>query len=89
MAFAPLQRGAKPMDMEWAKDGVTGELFQDATDSRNPRFTAERAIADPILRLGEERGANRSVRRFGAGRGAEPAPGIEGEAADELSVGLA
>jgi peptide/nickel transport system ATP-binding protein len=32
-------------------------VFQDATDSLNPRFTAERAIADPILRLGEERGA--------------------------------
>jgi peptide/nickel transport system ATP-binding protein len=31
-------------------------VFQDATDSLNPRFTAERAIADPILRLGEERG---------------------------------
>jgi peptide/nickel transport system ATP-binding protein len=32
-------------------------VFQDATDSLNPRFTAERAIADPILRLGEEKGA--------------------------------
>jgi peptide/nickel transport system ATP-binding protein len=29
-------------------------VFQDATDSLNPRFTAERAIADPILRLGEK-----------------------------------
>jgi peptide/nickel transport system ATP-binding protein len=28
-------------------------VFQDPTDSLNPRFTAERAIADPILRLGE------------------------------------
>jgi peptide/nickel transport system ATP-binding protein len=27
-------------------------VFQDATDSLNPRFTAERAIADPILRMG-------------------------------------
>jgi peptide/nickel transport system ATP-binding protein len=27
-------------------------VFQDPTDSLNPRFTAERAIADPILRLG-------------------------------------
>ena len=36
-------------------------VFQDATDSLNPRFTAERAIADPILRLGEERGS-RAVR---------------------------
>jgi peptide/nickel transport system ATP-binding protein len=32
-------------------------VFQDATDSLNPRFTAERAIADPILRLGEEKGS--------------------------------
>jgi peptide/nickel transport system ATP-binding protein len=31
-------------------------VFQDPTDSLNPRFTAARAIADPILRLGEERG---------------------------------
>jgi peptide/nickel transport system ATP-binding protein len=28
-------------------------VFQDPTDSLNPRFTAVRAIADPILRLGE------------------------------------
>jgi peptide/nickel transport system ATP-binding protein len=32
-------------------------VFQDPTDSLNPRFTAARAIADPILRLGKERGA--------------------------------
>ena len=31
-------------------------VFQDPTDSLNPRFTAARAIADPILRLGEVRG---------------------------------
>jgi peptide/nickel transport system ATP-binding protein len=31
-------------------------VFQDPTDSLNPRFTAERAIADPILRLGEVTG---------------------------------
>jgi peptide/nickel transport system ATP-binding protein len=31
-------------------------VFQDPTDSLNPRFTAARAIADPILRLGEARG---------------------------------
>ena len=30
-------------------------VFQDPTDSLNPRFTAERAIADPVLRLGEAR----------------------------------
>jgi peptide/nickel transport system ATP-binding protein len=32
-------------------------VFQDATDSLNPRFTAARAIADPILRLGDIRGS--------------------------------
>jgi peptide/nickel transport system ATP-binding protein len=31
-------------------------VFQDPTDSLNPRFTAARAIADPILRLGLVRG---------------------------------
>ena len=31
-------------------------VFQDPTDSLNPRFTAARAIADPILRLGKLRG---------------------------------
>jgi peptide/nickel transport system ATP-binding protein len=31
-------------------------VFQDPTDSLNPRFTAARAIADPILRLGHVRG---------------------------------
>jgi peptide/nickel transport system ATP-binding protein len=32
-------------------------VFQDATDSLNPRFTAARAIADPILQLSGLRGA--------------------------------
>jgi len=31
-------------------------VFQDPTDSLNPRFTAARAIADPILRLGDVSG---------------------------------
>ncbi len=31
-------------------------VFQDPTDSLNPRFTAARAIADPILRLGDLKG---------------------------------
>src|ERR1700716_1550998 len=31
-------------------------VFQDPTDSLNPRFTAARAIADPILRLSEMKG---------------------------------
>src|SRR3954470_24212645 len=33
-------------------------VFQDPTDSLNPRFTAARAIADPILRLGDIQGRN-------------------------------
>ena len=33
-------------------------VFQDPTDSLNPRFTAARAIADPILRLGDIKGRN-------------------------------
>jgi peptide/nickel transport system ATP-binding protein len=33
-------------------------VFQDPTDSLNPRFTAARAIADPILRLGGVKGSN-------------------------------
>jgi peptide/nickel transport system ATP-binding protein len=31
-------------------------VFQDPTDSLNPRFTAARAIADPLLQLGDVRG---------------------------------
>jgi peptide/nickel transport system ATP-binding protein len=31
-------------------------VFQDPTDSLNPRFTAARAVADPILQLGDIRG---------------------------------
>jgi peptide/nickel transport system ATP-binding protein len=31
-------------------------VFQDPTDSLNPRYTAARAIADPILRLGDIKG---------------------------------
>jgi peptide/nickel transport system ATP-binding protein len=37
-------------------------VFQDPTDSLNPRFTAARAIADPILRLGRVKG-RRAVRK--------------------------
>ncbi len=37
-------------------------VFQDATDSLNPRFTARRAIADPLLRLGA-RGDRRRMPR--------------------------
>lgn len=31
-------------------------VFQDPTDSLNPRFTAARAVADPIMQLGDIRG---------------------------------
>jgi peptide/nickel transport system ATP-binding protein len=31
-------------------------VFQDPTDSLNPRFSAARAIADPIMRLGDLKG---------------------------------
>jgi peptide/nickel transport system ATP-binding protein len=34
-------------------------VFQDPTDSLNPRFTAARAIADPILQLGDIRGRDK------------------------------
>ena len=43
-------------------------VFQDPTDSLNPRFTAARAIADPILRLGDVQRARRRARALrGAG----------------------
>ncbi len=32
-------------------------VFQDPTDSLNPRFSAARAIADPIMRLGDIKGS--------------------------------
>ena len=32
-------------------------VFQDPTDSLNPRFTAARAIADPLMRMGSLKGA--------------------------------
>ncbi|MDB5629711.1 MAG: putative dipeptide/oligopeptide/nickel transporter, ATP-binding protein, partial [Tardiphaga sp.] len=34
-------------------------VFQDPTDSLNPRFTAARAIADPIMQLGDIKGGAR------------------------------
>ena len=33
-------------------------VFQDPTDSLNPRFTAVRAIADPLMRLGDVHGSD-------------------------------
>ena len=43
--------------------GAVQMIFQDATDSLNPRFSARRAIADPLLRLTalDRRGRNRRV----------------------------
>jgi len=38
-------------------------VFQDATDSLNPRFTAARCIADPVLRLSDVKGRARVRRR--------------------------
>jgi peptide/nickel transport system ATP-binding protein len=55
--------GAVPAK-DFARSPLRGRIqmvFQDPTDSLNPRFTARRAIADPILRLGTVRGA-RAVR---------------------------
>jgi len=55
--------GAVPA-RDFARSPLRGRIqmvFQDPTDSLNPRFTAARAIADPILRLGTARGA-RAVR---------------------------
>ncbi|WP_024516575.1 ABC transporter ATP-binding protein [Bradyrhizobium sp. Tv2a-2] len=37
-------------------------VFQDPTDSLNPRFTAARAIVDPILQLGDIRGRDARAR---------------------------
>ena len=55
--------GAVPAK-NFARSPLRGRIqmvFQNPTDSLNPRFTAARAIADPILRLGKARGA-RAVR---------------------------
>jgi peptide/nickel transport system ATP-binding protein len=37
-------------------------VFQDPTDSLNPRFTAARAIADPLMRLGNVKGGAAALR---------------------------
>ncbi|MFG1395009.1 dipeptide ABC transporter ATP-binding protein [Xanthobacter agilis] len=52
--FDGVDVGATPA-AKFARSPLRGRLqmvFQDATDSLNPRFTARRAIADPLLRLG-------------------------------------
>lgn len=49
----------------FAKDPRRAEIqmvFQDATDSLNPRHSARQAIAEPLQRLGKMRGAALSVR---------------------------
>jgi peptide/nickel transport system ATP-binding protein len=56
-------------------------VFQDPTDSLNPRFTAARAIADPILRLGDAtiesaRSINRRQRDVGTCRWPRQRPGL-------------
>ena len=43
-------------------------VFQDPTDSLNPRFTAARAIADPIMQLGNVRGGDALRARCTASR---------------------
>ena len=58
-------------------------VFQDPTDSLNPRFTAARAIADPILRLGD---AERTRRRARALRGARAPGRPAGRAARPVSA---
>jgi peptide/nickel transport system ATP-binding protein len=42
--------------------GAIQMVFQDATDSLNPRFTARRAIADPLMRLTGLSGAQRAAK---------------------------
>jgi peptide/nickel transport system ATP-binding protein len=63
ITFAGQDIGAMPVK-EFARSPLRGRIqmvFQDPTDSLNPRFTAARAIADPIRRLAGARGG-RAVR---------------------------
>ncbi len=45
-----------------AERGALQVVFQDPHESLNPRFTAARAIADPLLRLGKLRGSALAAR---------------------------
>src|SRR6202035_3025261 len=56
-------------------------VFQDPTDSLNPRFTAARAIADPLLRLGDLKG--RDAGRARCGEAARPV-GVAGAPSDRF-----
>ncbi|MFG1478400.1 ABC transporter ATP-binding protein [Xanthobacter sp. V4C-4] len=59
--FDGVDVGAIPA-AKFARSPYRGRLqmvFQDATDSLNPRFTARRSIADPLLRLGARDGGVR------------------------------
>ena len=61
--------GAVPAK-DFARSPLRGRIqmvFQDPTDSLNPRFTAARAIADPILRLGTARAAVKRGLRLSVG----------------------
>ncbi|WP_029008790.1 dipeptide ABC transporter ATP-binding protein [Azospirillum halopraeferens] len=64
--FAGQEVGTVPAS-RFARHPLRGKLqmvFQDPTDSLNPRWTAFRSIADPLLRLGgPERGAGRGALR--------------------------
>ena len=63
-------------------------VFQDPTDSLNPRFTAARAIADPILRLGDVQRARRHARPLrGARPSGRPAVGLLDRFPHQLSGG--
>ena len=57
-------------------------VFQDPTDSLNPRFTAARAIADPIRRLGDDHGPRRRARR--AARSSRGSSGLPCELLDRF-----
>ncbi len=57
--FAGVDIGATPA-RKFASSQYRSKLqmvFQDPTDCLNPRFTARRSIADPLMRLGSQRGA--------------------------------
>ena len=62
-------------------------VFQDATDSLNPRFTAARAIADPLIRLRRLAGAALQARVEEAARLTGLPPELLGRFPHQLSGG--